>query len=110
MYVYCHLALMIVQGSLFPLILGCSRESIPFAFLFSKLILLMVCSRESVSFAWVCLYIFTAGLQLVFFFFLSIQFLYLIKKKKLFCHKQTKGKLTFILKTFAESFSKKNII
>jgi hypothetical protein len=69
MYVYCHLALMIVQGSLFPLILGCSRESIPFAFLFSKLILLMVCSRESVSFAWVCLYIFTAGLQLVFFFF-----------------------------------------
>jgi hypothetical protein len=109
MYVYCHLALMIVQGSLFPLILGCSRESIPFAFLFSKLILLMVCSRESVSFAWVCLYIFTAGLQLVFFFFIYTILIF-DKKKKLFCHKQTKGKLTFILKTFAESFSKKNII
>jgi len=28
----------------------CSRESIPFAFLFSRLVLLMVCTRESVPF------------------------------------------------------------
>jgi hypothetical protein len=35
MYVYCHKALMLVQGSMFPL---CSRESVPFAF--CKLVLL----------------------------------------------------------------------
>jgi len=51
---------MLVQGSLFPLILGCSREFVPFV--------------------WVCLYIYTVGLQRV--YFLSIQFLHLIKKNK----------------------------
>jgi hypothetical protein len=79
---------MLVQGSLFPLIFfyicllpydfdACSRKPFRFDFrlfkgvcslyfLFSKIVLLMVCSRESVPFAWVCMYICTAGLQLVF--------------------------------------------
>jgi hypothetical protein len=106
MYVYCHLALMIVQGSLFPLILGCSRESIPFAFLFSKLILLMVCSRESVSFAWVCLYIFTAGLQLVFFFFIYTILIF-DKKKSCFVTNKQKENSRLFLKHLLKASAKK---
>jgi hypothetical protein len=76
MYVYCHMVWMLVQGSLFPLILGCSRESVPFV--------------------WVCLYIYTASLQLV--YFLSIQFLHLIEKK----NKQQYQFITYIISSILQ--------
>ena len=65
MYVQCHTTLMLVLGSLFPLILGCPRESIPFVFLFNNIIVLLVCSREYVPFTCICMYICTTDLQLV---------------------------------------------
>jgi hypothetical protein len=68
------MAFRLVQGSMFPLIFGCSREFVPFAFLFSKIVLLSVCFRESIPFAWVCMYICTAGLQLVFLIYSILTF------------------------------------